>query len=54
LAFTEDALLNNRVILVITFISYGICVYNILKSQNFRIKAIARIMRRSELETNDF
>ena len=54
LAFTEDALLNNRVIIVITFISYGICVYNILKSQNFRIKAIARIMRRSELETNDF
>ena len=54
LAFTEDVLLNNRVIIVITFISYGICVYNILKSQNFRIKAIARIMRRSELETNDF
>ena len=54
LAFTEDALLNNRVIIFITFISYGICVYNILKSQNFRIKAIARIMRRSELETNDF
>ena len=54
LAFTEDALLNNRVVILITFISYGICVYNILKSQNFRIKAIARIMRRSELETNDF
>ena len=53
-AFSEDDLLNNRVIIAITFISYGFCVYNILKSQNFRIKAIARIMRKSELETNEF
>ena len=54
LAFSDDILLNNRVIIVITFVSYGICVYNILNSQNFKIKAIARIMRRSELETNEF
>ena len=44
--------LNNLVVLILTFIGYGISCFYIIKSQNFRIKAIARIMRKSELETN--
>ena len=44
--------LNNLVVLILTFIGYGISGFYIIKSKNFRIKAIARIMRKSELETN--
>ena len=46
--------LNNPVIIVFTFIGYGICGFFIIRSKELRIKAIARIMRKSELETNDY
>ena len=44
--------LNHLIILILTFIGYGISGFYMIKSKNFRIKAIARIMRKSELETN--
>ena len=51
-SFTDITLLNNHIIIIFTFIGYGISGYFIIKSKNFRIKAIARIMRKSELEMN--
>ena len=46
--------LNNFVVLIITSVGYIIsCVY-ILKSKNFRIKAICRLMRKSELDSFNF
>ena len=44
--------LNNHVVIFLIFIGYGISGFYMVKSKNFRIKAIARIMRKSELETN--
>ena len=51
-SFTNIILFNNHVVIFLTFIGYLISGYYIIKSKNFRIKAIARIMRKSELETN--
>ena len=45
-------LLNHYVIIIFTSIGYGISGFYMLKSKNFRIKSIARIMRKSELESN--
>ena len=47
----DIALLNIYVIITFTFIGYGITGFYIIKSKNFRIKAIARIMRKAELQT---
>ena len=49
-AFSNHLLLNHHIVIVLTLIGYGISGIFILKSKNFRIKAIARIMRKSELE----
>ena len=46
--------LNNFIILIITIIGYGISGFYILKSNNFRIKAICRIMRKTELDSFNF
>ena len=46
--------LNNFVILIITIIGYGISGFYIFKSKNFRIKAICRIMRKTELDSFNF
>jgi hypothetical protein len=46
--------LNNFIILIITIIGYGISGFYILKSKNFRIKAICRIMRKTELDSFNF
>ena len=43
--------INNFCILIITIIGYGISGFYILKSKNFRIKAICRIMRKTELDS---
>ena len=51
-AFSKNLLLNHHLIIVLTLLGYGISGIFILKSKNFRIKAIARIMRKSELEQN--
>ena len=51
-AFTGNLMLNHYIIIGLTFIGYGITGIFILKSKNFRIKAIARIMRKSELGQN--
>ena len=51
-SFSDIILLNNHVVLIFTFLGYGISGFYMAKSKNFRIKAIARIMRKSELETN--
>ena len=51
-AFSKNLLLNHHLIIVLTLFGYGISGIFILKSKNFRIKAIARIMRKSELEQN--
>ena len=51
-AFTENLNYNHYIIIGLSFIGYGISSIFILKSKNFRIKAIARIMRKSELEQN--
>ena len=51
-AFSGNLMLNHYIIIGLTFIGYGISGIFILKSKNFRIKAIARIMRQSELEQN--
>ena len=51
-AFLGNLMLNHYIIIGLTFIGYGITGIFILKSKNFRIKAIARIMRKSELEQN--
>ena len=51
-AFFEYLLLNYHIILGLTFVGYGISSIFILKSKIFRIKAIARIMRKAELEQN--
>ena len=51
-SFIGKTLLNNRVVFFSTFIGYGISGFYMLKSKNFRIKAIARIMRKAELESN--
>ena len=51
-SFINKTVLNNRVVFVSTFIGYGISGFYMIKSKNFRIKAIARIMRKSELESN--
>ena len=48
----ELDLLNHWVVMIFTIIGYGVSGIYILKSKNFRIKSIARIMRKSELETN--
>ena len=48
-AFSEIKLLNHHIMLGITLIGYGITGDYILKSKNFRIKAIARIMRKTDL-----
>ena len=49
-AFTGNLLFNHHIIIALTILGYGISGIFILKSKNFRIKAIARIMRKSELE----
>ena len=49
-AFTGQLLFNHHIIIGLTLLGYGISGIFILKSKNFRIKAIARIMRKSELE----
>jgi len=51
-AFYNSLFLNYHIIIIITFIGYMISGIFILKSKNFRIKAIARIMRKAELEQN--
>ena len=51
-SFTNILLFNNHLVIILTFVGYIISGFYIIKSKNFRIKAIARIMRRSELETN--
>lgn len=51
-AFYDYLFLNYHIIIIITFIGYLISGIFILKSKNFRIKAIARIMRKAELEQN--
>ena len=51
-AFSGNLLLNHHIIIGLTLLGYGISGIFILKSKNFRIKAIARIMRKSELEQN--
>ena len=43
--------LNNFVVLVITLIGYGISGIYIFRSNNFRIKAICRLMRKTELDS---
>ena len=43
--------LNNFVILLITAIGYGISGIYIFRSNNFRIKAICRIMRKAEIDS---
>ena len=49
-AFTGNLLFNHHIIIGLTILGYGISGIFILKSKNFRIKAIARIMRKTELE----
>ena len=51
-AFSNRLLFNHHFVLLFSFIGYGISGIFILKSKNFRIKAIARIMRKTELEQN--
>ena len=51
-SFVDISLLNNYTVLFSTFIGYGISGFYMIKSKNFRIKAIARIMRKAELETS--
>ena len=51
-AFTENLNWNHYIIIGLSFIGYGISSIFILKSKNFRIKAISRIMRKTELEQN--
>ena len=46
--------LNNFVILLITALGYGISGFYILRSKNFRIKAICRIMRKAEIDSFNF
>ena len=53
-AFTSNLLLNHHIIISLTILGYGISGIFILKSKNFRIKAIARIMRKTELEQGIF
>ena len=43
--------LNNFVVLIITIIGYGISGIYVFKSKNFRIKAICRIIRKTELNS---
>ena len=43
--------INNISILLLTTIGYGISGFFVIKSNNFRIKAIARVIRKSELDT---
>ena len=43
--------INNFCILIITVIGYGISGFYIFRSKNFRIKAICRIMRKTELDS---
>ena len=50
--FIKKKFLNNLIVLISTFIGYSISGLYMIKSKNFRIKAIARIMRKSELESN--
>jgi hypothetical protein len=52
ISFVKDTSANNYIIVPITCIGYGISGFYIYKSKNFRIKAIARLIRKSELETN--
>ena len=52
-SFLNIKLINNRLLILLTFIGYGISGFYLAKSKTFRIKAIARIMRKSELETCD-
>ena len=54
IAFTSKLLLNHHIIISLTILGYGISGIFILKSKNFRIKAIARIMRKTELEQGIF
>ena len=51
-SFVGINLFNNHVVIILTLIGYGISGFYLIKSKNFKIKAIARIMRKSELETN--
>ena len=51
-AFTGKLELNYYIIIGLTFVGYGISTIFILKSKNFRVKAVARIMRKVELEQN--
>jgi hypothetical protein len=49
-AFSNKVILNHHIIISITILGYGISGIFILKSKNFRIKAIAKIMRKLKLE----
>ena len=51
-AFSSNLMLNHYIIIGLSFIGYGICSIFIVKTKNFRVKAIARIIRKSELEQN--
>ena len=51
-AFTGNLMFNHYIIIGLSFIGYGISAIFILRSKNFRVKAIARIMRKTELEQN--
>ena len=46
--------LNNLVVLFFTLIGYGISGIYVFKSKNFRIKAICRIIRKTELNSFNF
>ena len=49
-AFSDILLLNHHIVIILTLAGYAFSVIFILNSKNFRIKAIARLMRKSELE----
>ena len=49
-AFSGILMCNHYIIIGLCFIGYGISAVFILRSKNFRVKAIARIMRKAELE----
>ena len=49
-AFSDILLLNHYIVIILTLAGYAFSGIFILNSKNFRIKAIARLMRKSELE----
>ena len=48
-SFSDIGLLNHHIMNAIIIIGYLITGYYILESKNFRIKAIARIIRNTDL-----